>query len=95
MVPIVQQGGSNCSTRWFQFSDKVVPIVRQNLAIRAIGTTFLGKQDHFRIKQRGPNSQNKWSQFSDGSNSPTYSTSEIQDPRNSTTEKSNLPHDEQ
>ena len=40
------QGGSNGRTRWFQLSDKVVPIVRQNLAIQAIGTTLSGKYDH-------------------------------------------------
>ena len=61
VVLIVQQGGPNCPTRWSQLSDKVVLTVRQNLAIRVIGTTLSGKQDHFRLKQGGPNSLNKWS----------------------------------
>ena len=68
-------GGSNCPTRWSQLSDKVVLIFRQNLAIRVIGTTLSGQQDHFRLKQGGPYSRNKWSQIFDGSNSPTYSIS--------------------
>ena len=54
-------------------SDKVVLIVRQILAIRVIGTTLSGKLDHLRLKQGGPNSLNKRSQLSDGSNSLTYS----------------------
>ena len=42
-------GGSNCPTSWSKLSDKVVLIVRQNLATRVIGTTLSGKQDHFRL----------------------------------------------
>ena len=73
----VWQGGSNCPTRWFQLSDKAVPTVRQNLPIRAIVTTLSGKQDQFRLKQGNPHSLNQWSQFSNGSNPPTYFTSSI------------------
>ena len=52
----VWQGGSNCPTRWFQFSDKAFPIVQQNLDIRAIETTLSGKLDHFRLQQGSSNS---------------------------------------
>ena len=39
----VWQGCSNRLRWWFQLSNKVVPIVRQNLDIWAIGTTLSGK----------------------------------------------------
>ena len=50
----VWQGSFNCLKRWFWLSDKVVPIVQQNLAIGSIRTTFSGKYNHLRLQQ-GPN----------------------------------------
>ena len=58
MVPIVWQSGSNCSTEFSHSGN---------------WNHFVGKIGPLLIKQGGPNSLNKWSQFSDGSNSPTYS----------------------
>ena len=54
-------------------SDKVVPIFRQSGSNCPTEFGHLGNWNHFKLKQGGPNSLNEWSQFSDCSNSLTYS----------------------
>ena len=99
MFLLVWQGGSNCLTMWFQLSDKVVPIVRQDESNWPTEFGHSGNWNHFfwqigplYTKSGWPNPPIKWSKISDGSNSPTYYNWFIHPVTNSSLSSQSLRH---